>query len=240
MLELIVAATLTALATGIGALPVIALGRRAAALQPLLLGIAGGVMAVAAVQGLLLPALDRGTVLEVALGFAVGVAFLLAARRALDGGAGPSIAGAGRISTLVILVLFVHSLPEGFAVGTAYATDPSQLGLFIVIAIALQNIPEGTSVAVPLADEGASGPRMFWLAVLTSAPQPVGAVIAYLLVEAISALLPVSFGFAAGAMLILVAVEVAPEALAGGRGAAVAGGLAGAAVMLAAGLALSV
>jgi ZIP family zinc transporter len=76
--------------------------------------------------------------------------------------------------------------------------------------------------------------QQFWAAVLTSAPQPFGAVVAYLAVEQIDGLLPFSFAFAAGAMLSLVAVELAPEAYArGGRPAAAAGTAAGAAVMLA-------
>jgi ZIP family zinc transporter len=123
----------------------------------------------------------------------------------------------GRTGLLVFLVLLIHSLPEGFAVGTAYQADPSQLGIFVVIAIAIQNVPEGTSVAIPLAAAGASGQRQFWMAVASSIPQPVGAVIAYLLVQQISALLPVSFGFAAGAMLALTMIELLPEGWRGDR-----------------------
>ncbi|HNH87745.1 MAG TPA: hypothetical protein PLE93_11635, partial [Solirubrobacterales bacterium] len=66
--------------------------------------------------------------------------------------------------------------------------------------------------AIPLAAAGASGRRQFWMAVASSVPQPIGAVIAYLLVQEISALLPVSFGFAAGAMLALTLLEILPEA----------------------------
>jgi ZIP family zinc transporter len=133
----------------------------------------------------------------------------------------------------VFLVLFVHSLPEGFAIGTAYASDTAGLSLFVILAIAAQNVPEGTSVAIPLATAGYSRTRQFWAAVGTSAPQPVGAVIAYVLVEEIEGLLPVSFAFAAGAMLALVAFELCPSAFASGHArAAVAGLAAGAAVML--------
>lgn len=231
MLELILAASATALATGIGAVPVFLLGTRAAALTAALLGVAGGVMGVASVAGLILPALDEGTVGEVAAGLAVGVAFLLLARRWIDNRE-RSVAGPGRTSLLVFLVLFVHSLPEGFAIGTAYASETAGLGLFVVVAIAIQNIPEGTSVAIPMAAAGQSAARQFWAAVGTSLPQPVGAVIAFLLVEQITALLPLSFAFAAGAMLALVLVEVMPDALRGNRAGAVAGFVAGALVML--------
>ena len=233
MLELILAASATALATGLGAIPVFLLGERAAALTPFLLGIAGGVMGVASVAGLILPAIDEGgTTGEIAGGLAVGVAFLLLARRWIDGREQAPL-GARRTSLLVFAVLFVHSLPEGFAIGTAYASETAGLGLFVVLAIAIQNIPEGTSVAVPMAADGQSASRQFWAAVGTSIPQPIGAVIAFLLVEEITALLPISFAFAAGAMLALVVVEVMPDALRGNRAGAIGGLLAGSAVMLA-------
>jgi zinc transporter, ZIP family len=109
-------------------------------------------------------------------------------------------------------VLLVHSLPEGFAIGTAYASSTTGLGLFVILAIALQNVPEGTTMAIPMEAAGASRARQFWTAVTTSLPQPVGALIAYFLVEEVSALLAVSFAFAAGAMIWLVATELVPPA----------------------------
>ena len=139
-----------------------------------------------------------------------------------------------RSSVLVFAVLFVHSFPEGLAIGTAYASSTAGLGLYVIVAIALQNIPEGTSVAIPMEAAGFSRAQQFWAAVVTSAPQPVAAVVAYALVEQVDGLLPVSFAFAAGAMLSLVALEVLPQALARpGRRAGLAGAAAGAALMLA-------
>jgi zinc transporter, ZIP family len=85
-----------------------------------------------------------------------------------------------------------------------------------------------------MASAGFGRAQQFWAGVLTSAPQPLGAVVAYLAVEEIAGLLPLSFAFAAGAMLTLVVVELAPQAFArGGRYAAAAGTAAGAALMLA-------
>ncbi len=164
------------------------------------------------------------------------MAFLLASRRLLahrDVHVG-ELRGAGvRRSLLVFGVLLVHSLPEGFAIGTAYASDTEGLALFVILAIGLQNIPEGTSVAIPMESAGFSPAQQWWAAVLTSAPQPVGAVIAFLAVEQISGLLPFSFAFAAGAMLALVIIELVPVAFArGGRLGAAAGTAAGAGVML--------
>ena len=123
------------------------------------------------------------------------------------------LSGAGvRRSVLVFGVLLVHSLPEGFAIGTAFASETEGLGLFVILAIALQNVPEGTSVAIPMEAAGFPPRQQFWAAVLTSAPQPIGALVAYGLVQEIESLLPFSFAFAAGAMLCLVLVELAPEA----------------------------
>ena len=219
MLELVLVATATTIATGLGVIPVAILGERARELRAALLGVASGVMLVAAIVGLLLPALDEGSGGDVVLGLAAGVVFLLVAGK-LVGEAPPGLLGDGdRTWVLVFLVLLVHSFPEGFAIGTAYASSTAGLGLFIVVAIAVQNIPEGTSTAIPMATA-------------TSIPQPIGAVIAYLLVEEIAALLPISFAFAAGAMLALVITSVFPDAWRERRRDALAGALAGGVFML--------
>ena len=245
MLVLLLAATGTALATGLGAIPVFMLGPRVEALRPALWGLAGGVMAVASVVGLLEPALDQGS--------ALGCGRRVRGRRRVPAGvAGVSLGardvhvgslrGADvRTSVLVFGVLLVHSLPEGFAIGTAYASDTAGLGAFVIVAIAIQNIPEGTSVAIPMQASGFSRAQQFWAAVGTSSPQPVGALVAFLAVEQVSGLLPISFGFAAGAMLALVAVELVPAALrGGGRGLGVAGLASGAVLMWAVSILLNV
>jgi ZIP family zinc transporter len=241
---LALAGSATALATGLGAVPVFLLGPRAVRLRPFLWGTAVGLMGVASIVGLLLPALDEGGDIAVAAGLTTGVGFLLGSRRFLSGRdvhVG-RLRGAGvRRSLLVFGVLLVHSLPEGFAIGTAFASDTEGLALFVVLAIGLQNVPEGTSVAIPMQSAGFGRAQQFWAAVLTSAPQPVGAVVAYLAVEEIDGLLPFSFAFAAGAMLSLVIVELVPQAFArGGRVAATGGSLAGAALMMLLALTLGV
>jgi zinc transporter, ZIP family len=240
---LLLAASGTALATGLGAIPVFFLGGRAAQLTPFLLGVAVGVMGVASIAGLLVPAAEEGSSASVVLGFLAGAGLLGVARRRLDadtrfmGHTGPG----ARTSALVFGVLFVHSLPEGLAIGTAFASDRAGLSLFVILAIAIQNVPEGTSVAIPMAAEGFSRTRQFWAAVATSTPQPVGALIAFLLVEQIEALLPFSFAFAAGAMLALIAVEMLPKAYSGSaRLQPSTGVIVGAAVMLALSFALGV
>ncbi|HET7054272.1 MAG TPA: ZIP family metal transporter [Solirubrobacterales bacterium] len=243
VVTLLLAACGTALATGLGAIPVFVLGARAKALAPFLLGIASGVMGVAAVVGLLVPALEEGSAAEVVGGLLVGAGFLALARRHLGADAGflGRTGPDARISALIFLVLFVHSLPEGLAVGTAFASDREGLSLFVILAIAIQNIPEGTSVAIPMQEAGFGRARQFWTAVATSAPQPVGALIAFFAVEEIGGLLPISFAFAAGAMLALIAVEMLPKAYENqARLGPSAGVVAGAALMAALSLALGV
>jgi ZIP family zinc transporter len=243
MLLLLLAGAGTALATGLGAVPVWLLGERAASLRPALIGAAAGTMFVASIWGLLLPGLDEGSDVSVAAGLATGVAFLAAARIAVnarDHRRPTALSEGARTSLLVFVVLFVHSLPEGFAIGTAYASDTAGLSLFVIVAIAVQNIPEGTSIAIPMAAAGYSRSRQFWTAVGTSAPQPLGALLAYLLVSEITPLLPFSFGFAAGAMLALVAVELLPQAMTGNRAFGLGGIVAGGAAMFALSQALGV
>jgi ZIP family zinc transporter len=233
---LALAGSATALATGLGTVPVFLLGDRAQGLRPFLWGTAVGLMSVASIVGLLVPAVNEGGGVSVVAGLVTGTGFLLVSRRSLRGrdvhvGA---LHGAGvRRSLLVFGVLLVHSLPEGFAIGSAFASDTQGLALFVVLAIGLQNVPEGTAVAIPMQTAGFGRSQQFWAAVLTSAPQPVGAVLAYVAVEHITGLLPFSFAFAAGAMLSLVIVELVPQAFArGGRRPATAGTLAGAALMV--------
>lgn len=244
MILLFLAACATALATGLGALPVYALGSHTERLTAALWGTVAGVMTVASIQGLLLPGLREGSDLGVVGGAAAGVAFLVWAKHVLelrDMRIGTAGAAGSRRALLVFGVLFVHSLPEGFALGAAWASGSASLSIFIFVAIAVQNIPEGTATAIPLREAGIGPHRAFWAATLTSAPQPFGALLAFVAVESVRSLLPISFGFAAGAMLALVAIEVLPmiSAPANRRGGLI-GAAAGATVMVALGLALGV
>ena len=143
-------------------------------------------------------------------------------------------------SILVFVVLLVHSLPEGFAIGTAYASETEDLSLFVIAAIAIQNIPEGTSVAIPMAAAGFSRSRQFWGAWRRARPSPLARRSRFCSSRRSSRLLPVSFGFAAGAMLALVMVELLPDALRGGRRGAALGTVVGGAGMLGLSAALGV
>lgn len=121
-------------------------------------------MGVASIVGLLLPALHGGSAWSMGAGFGTGVAFLLCSRRFLQSRKVHvgELSGAGvRRSLLVFGVLLVHSLPEGFAMGTAFASDTDGLALFVILAIRLQNVPEGTSVAIPMDGAGFGHAQQF-------------------------------------------------------------------------------
>jgi ZIP family zinc transporter len=242
-LVLTVVALATVLATGVGALPVIALGaHRARAAQGVLNGFAAGVMAIAATVGLLVPAAEQGSAATVTLAGAGGAIALVLSRYALRNHA--RHAGTGEAATrslLVIGVLFVHSLPEGFAIGSAFASSEAGLSAFVIAAIAIQTVPEGTATAAAMQPAGYGAGKQFWGAVLTSVPQVPGALVAWLAVEQIEGLLPASFALAGGAMLALVVVDMLPDAWRHASHARVVSGtVAGAGLMLAVGAVLNV
>jgi zinc transporter, ZIP family len=233
-LALTAIAAATAVATGIGAIPVALLGTRAAALQPGLGGLAAGVMAVAAVVGLAIPAFRQGSAAVVAPCLLGGAFALVLVRRRLSAHHRAALSLADERSLLVFGVLFAHSFPEGLAIGSAYASTTADLGAFVIAAIAIQNVPEGTAVAIPLREAGRSASAQIFAAVLTSAPQIPGALIAWVAVDQVRSLLPASFALAGGAMLALVLVDTLPDAWSRGQPAqALAGFAVGAGVMLA-------
>jgi zinc transporter ZupT len=116
-------------------------------------------------------------------------------------------------AVLILVAMFVHSIPEGVAIGVGFGTGELSFGLLLGLAIGIHNIPEGAAVSLPLRAKGVGLWACAGYAILTSLPQPVFAVPAYLLVETFKPLLPIGLGFAGGAMVFLVAAELIPESL---------------------------
>lgn len=235
-------AVATVLATGLGAVPVLLVGDRARGADAWLDGLVVGVMGVAAVVGLLLPALDEGGPGALSLGAAAGAAGLLWARRRLHErhtGTDPTVDADEEAATLTFGVLLVHSLPEGLALGSAMAASGA-LAVFVVCAIALQNVPEGTATAAAIHRAGGSRRRQFGAALLSSAPQVPGALIAWWAVDAVDAVLPFTLAAAGGAMVVLLVIELVPSAwsIASHRAGAAGGFTIGAVVTLGLSLAL--
>lgn len=210
-----VAALLTALATGLGALPLLLrhdTGERALGLAT---AAASGVMAAASVS-LFLEGTDRSGSGSIA-GVLAGALFVFAVSRVLhapghvhDFG---SLRGEDAVKALLIVaVMTVHSVAEGVGVGAAFGGGET-LGLVIAIAIAVHNIPEGLAISLVLVPRGTSVRAAAGWSIFSSLPQPLLAVPAFLFVDAFQGLLPAALGFAAGAMLWMVARELLPEAL---------------------------
>lgn len=204
----------TMMATGLGAIPV--LFRRHVPERYLGVGysIAGGMMVAVSFFDLLGPGLQQGQSLPLTVGFALGAVFFWAADVLLEDRelsfAGLSGSGA-RKALLILATMFVHSFPEGVAVGVGYASGDHGMGLFIAVAIAIHNIPEGLAISLPMAASGVGFWRCFWFSVLSSLPQPLAVIPAVLAVTWSRALLPYGLGFAAGAMVYLVFAELLPE-----------------------------
>lgn len=236
LLEAFVAALLTALATGLGAVPFLvgwSIPKRWIARA---WAFAGGLMLAVSVLDLVIPALESGSPWEVTGGIALGVVpFWFASRWIHQRNTG--IAGWPSLSTarivVVLAVLTVHSFPEGVAVGVAYGSGEAALGLTVALAIAIHNIPEGIAVSIPLYAAGTRGWQLPAWSIFSSLPQPLMAVPAALAVTLFERLLPAAFALAAGAMLFLVATEMLPASREEGasRSQAAIALLAGVAVM---------
>ena len=209
-------ALMTDLATGLGALPFFFFRRFPVRWQGFSYAVAGGMMVSAAVFSLAEQGLGRGRAWETIAGMLAGSGFYwLTARWVKDRewSFGNLSARQSRQSFLVLTAMFVHSIPEGVAIGVGYATGQIEFGLLLALAIAVHNIPEGIAVSLPLRAEGVSALRCLGFAILTSVPQPLAAVPAFLLVEFSQPLLPAGLGFAGGAMIFLVVEELVPESL---------------------------
>ena len=224
-----VAGILASLACGLGALPLAFPGLKLEQRMGLGYAFASGLMFSASVYNLLLPAFTFGgeeaagigTVLRVLAGMGLGAGFIAWVERTLTPARMENhwLKGlGGRTEVLVFLAMTFHSIPEGVAVGVGYGAETHLEGVrgfgdYIALAIAVHNIPEGLAVALPLRLKGASLLKCAFLAFLTSLPQPIAAVPSGLLVWLFQPLMLPFLGFAAGAMIFLILMELLPEAL---------------------------
>lgn len=202
-------------------------------LQKTLFGFAAGVMMAAAVWSLLLPSIEmcddlgKWATVPSALGFMLGIGFLLLIdiiTPHLHFGTTKPEGPRSRLSrtTMLLLAVSIHHLPEGMAVGVVLAgaehaeTGITSMSALIVAAgIAIQNVPEGAIVSIPMRAAGKSRWKSFTLGCLSGAIQPIGAISVILLSTASIPLLPYMLSFAAGAMLYVVVEELIPEASSG-------------------------
>lgn len=203
---------ITALATGLGALPfafVRSISGRTIAWAN---AIASGLM-LGASFGLVVEGTRYGGA-QTLVGGALGVLFILLTQRALDGQDvrfGSATGQSAREMAMIVIVMTVHSAAEGIAVGAAFAGGPT-LAVVVTAAIALHNVPEGLAITAVLRPRGTSVAKCAGWSIFSSLPQPILAVPAFLFVDAFRPALPYAMGFAAGAMVFMVFEELLPGA----------------------------
>ena len=198
-------------------------------MRRILAGFAAGVMVAASIWSLLIPAMEQSqnmgkwSFVPAAAGFWGGILFLLLLDRLIphlhigsEEAEGPKT----RLqkTTMLVLAVALHNIPEGMAVGVVYAgflsgnTGITLMGaLALSIGIAIQNFPEGAIISMPLRAEGMSKQKAFGSGILSGIVEPVGAILTILAAEQIVPALPYLLSFAAGAMLYVVAEELIPD-----------------------------
>lgn len=198
-------------------------------MEKLLLGFASGVMIAASVWSLLIPSIDMAEEQNIiawipaSVGFIFGILFLLVLDSViphmhLDKEKPEGVKSKLKKTTMLVLAVTLHNIPEGMAVGVVFAgaltgnTGISLTAAFaLAIGIAIQNFPEGAIISMPLKSEGISKTRAFTYGALSGIVEPIAAVITILLANTIIPVLPYLLSFAAGAMIYVVVEELIPE-----------------------------
>ena len=201
--------------------------------EKLLLGFASGVMIAASIWSLIIPAIEmaeeQGKIgwVPPAIGFMLGIVFLLVLdsiipHSHLDKEKPEGVKSKLKKSTMLVLAVTLHNIPEGMAVGVTFAgalignVEITLAGAFALsIGIAIQNFPEGAIISMPLRSEGISKSRAFLYGTLSGIVEPIAAIITILLTNIVVPILPYLLSFAAGAMIYVVVEELIPEAQAG-------------------------
>ncbi len=198
-------------------------------LQNPLLGFASGVMVAASVWSLLLPSIAEAEKMDVAawvpavVGFLLGVGFMLLLdeiipHQHLDSDRPEGVRSSLGRSTMLVLAVTLHNIPEGMAVGVVAAgvlsgqADISAAGaLALAVGLAIQNIPEGAIISLPLRASGNSRRKSWAYGAASGIVEPVSAVVTILLIEHLTAAFPYLLSFTAGAMIYVVVEELIPE-----------------------------
>jgi zinc transporter, ZIP family len=208
-------ALLTAVATGLGAVPFAFAKHPTRRWLGASNAVAAGLM-LAASFGLIYEGVNHGPFRTLA-GALLGLGFIVAARRLLRQDEHPAVFASmsgldARKALMIVGVMTVHSFTEGVGIGVSFGGG-QDLGLFISLALAVHNVPEGLAISLVLVPRGVGWVRAAWWSIFSSLPQPLMAVPAFLFVELFRPLLPYGLGFAAGAMIWMVFSELVPDAL---------------------------
>ncbi|NGP45403.1 ZIP family metal transporter [Bacillaceae bacterium SIJ1] len=214
MLGVIIGSVLSAMATGVGALPILIFQNVTHRWRDIMLAFTAGVMMAAATFSLIPQALTEGRFIEIVLGVLLGVTVLtllefIVPHVELDHR--KQALPFDHKALLVISAITLHNIPEGLSVGVSYASDEEGLGGLVALAIGLQNAPEGFLVALYLIQEQVSKYKAFFIATLTGAVEIISSLLGFVLTAQLAWLVPIGLAFAAGAMLFIVYKELIPE-----------------------------
>ncbi len=196
--------------TSLGALMLLFVRRVKEENYDLLLAFAAGVMGYTSIE-MVFQSYVGGGLASAAVGFAVGVGVLTAAERLLPHIHPEEFRKRSRLkTTLLVGAVAIHNIPEGFAVGAAFAKS-SALGWFVAVSIAIQDFPEGLLIAAPLFAYGTPlGTAILW-GVMSGASEALAGMASHVFLEYVTALTPVALGFSAGAMTHVILVELLPD-----------------------------
>lgn len=207
------------LGTALGAVAVFFIKKLNNTTEKVLLGFASGVMIAASIWSLILPALELSkSWLPTAIGFTIGIIFLLLIDMFTQKIETQNKKDNFKDLLLMIIAITLHNIPEGLAVGVAFAGAMSEVSnityiqaITLAIGVAIQNIPEGTIISLPLNNEGMSKTKAFLFGAASGIVEPIATIITILLTSIVVPVLPYFLAFAAGAMFYVVINELIPK-----------------------------
>jgi zinc transporter, ZIP family len=214
MAEAFLGMVISAMATGLGAIPVLFLNNVSSRVKSLLLGYASGIMMAATTFSLIPESLKASNIWVLSVGMLLGtfvLNFINSKTEDLDTSDLKFLSGIDRKTLLIVTAITLHNLPEGLSVGVSYGSGEDNLGAIIAFAIGLQNAPEGFLVGIYLIHQNMSKLKSLLIATFTGAVEIVTAVIGYFLAADVDGLVPYGLSFAAGAMLFVIYKELIPE-----------------------------
>lgn len=226
LLEVFAVALVAGSATGLGAVPTVFTGQISHRTYDAAIGLAAGIMFGAAVFALIVPGLELGSIWAVTIGLLTGGVALIVANRTIPHlhlrftgkrmhgveDADPNVDENWRRAVLVAIAITLHNVPEGLAIGIAFASGLESVGVALAVAIAVQNVPDGFAMAVPASRAGLSKRKTLLYTTLSGGvPEPLAAVVGFLLVILVTGIFPAAAGFAAGTMIAVIFREMVPS-----------------------------
>jgi ZIP family zinc transporter len=198
-------------------------------IEKILLGFAAGVMIAASIWSLIIPSINMSeelgklSFIPASVGFLLGIFFLLiidtfTPHMHINSDEPEGVKSNFKKSTMLLLAVTIHNIPEGMAVGVVLAGAYYGNALLTVtgalalaIGIAIQNFPEGAIISMPLKSQGLSKPKSFMMGVLSGIVEPIAAILTVVFIRHLIPILPYLLSFAAGAMIYVVVEELIPE-----------------------------